>query len=419
ATGTLAATEKKSLKPSLLFNLNNKHNYINIAPAIGYNFYDKAMIGGMIHNYTLPLPKVQYFAGILYGTGSQKVNGFGRASYNIYNRNYHFSTALSYLSFSQNDFITTGRTKLILGVQRWVPSAKIILFDRDPLSTRRFTVQWKTFVLNEGALNFKTVYAAPDTFDIVSVVKNQSYINRLSFGISDNRVLYPYSINLTTEQGKDFIKMGVTAKMFFNYPDGKSGISARFFAGKMFYIKSPTNVVRFRNDRYFLNMSAPNGNEDYTYSDYFIGRNEYQGWQSQQVMERDGFFKVNTQLLGNKVGKTDDWLMSANLSSDLPDKINPLSILPIKIPLKIFVDVGTYAEAWKDNPASGRFIYDAGIQIPLFHQLVDIYIPVLYSKVYSNYYKSTITEKRFLKTIAFTINISQLKVHDILKDIPL
>ncbi|MCW3108015.1 MAG: family metallopeptidase, partial [Segetibacter sp.] len=419
ATGLIASTPKKSLKPSLLFNLDNKHNYVNIAPAIGYNNYDKGMIGGLIHNYTLPIPKLQYFGGLLYGTGSKKLNGFGRASYNIYKRNYHLSTALSYITYSQNDFTTADNTKLIMGVKRWTPSVKLTLFDKDPLSTRRFTLQWKTFLLNEGSLNFKTIYTPTDTFDQVSVVNNHYYINRFSVGVSDNRVLFPYSLTISTDQGKDFIKTGLTAKAFFNYPDGKSGMNVRFFAGKLFYLKAAPNLVRFRNDRYFLNMSGPNGNEDYTYSDYFIGRNEFQGWQSQQIMERDGFFKVNTALLGNKVGKTDDWLMSANLSSDLPDNINPLSILPIKIPLKIFADVGTYAEAWKDNPASGRFIYDAGIQIPLFHSLIDIYIPIVYSKVYSNYYKSTITEKTFLKTIAFTINISKLKVQDILKDIPL
>jgi hypothetical protein len=419
-TGSIDAPPKKAFKPSLVFNpLDNKYNYINISPAVGYNYYDKGMVGGMVNNYTLPLPALQYFGGILYGTGSKKVNGFARASYNMYKRNFHLSTALSYISFSQNDFITADNTKLILGVKRWTPSVKLTLFDKNPLSTRRFVLQWKTFLLNEGALNFKTVYTPTDTSDLVSTVNNRSYINRLSIGVSDDRVLFPYSLTVSTDQGKEFIKTGLTAKAFFNYSNGKSGMSARFFAGKLFYLKPATSLVRFRNDRYFLNMSGPTGHEDYTYSDYFIGRNEYEGWRSQQVMERDGFFKVNTALLGNKVGKTDDWLMSLNLSSDLPDNINPLSILPIKIPLKIFADVGTYAEAWKENPASGRFIYDAGIQIPLFHSLIDIYIPLVYSKVYRNYYKSTITEKRFLKTIAFTINISKLKVQDIVKDIPL
>jgi hypothetical protein len=418
-TGSFELIQKKPLKPTLLFNLNNKNTYINVAPAVGYNYYDKGMIGGFIHNYTLPLPTFQYIAGLLYGTGSQKLNGFGRASYNVYKRKYHFSTAISYISYSQNDFITADKTKLISGIKRWVPSAKLTLFDADPLSTRRFTLQWKTFLLNEGSLQFTTLSTPSGPTDVVSVIDNHSYINRLSIAVSDNRVLFPYSLTLSTDQGKDFIKTGFTAKTFFNYADGKSGMNARFFVGKLFYLKPATTLVRFRNDRYFLNMSGPNGKEDYTYSEYFVGRNEFEGWRSQQLMERDGFFKVNTALLGNKVGKTDDWLMSANLSSDLPDKFNPLSILPIKVPLKLFADFGTYAEAWKENAASGRFIYDAGIQIPLFHSLIDIYIPIIYSKVYSNYYKSTITEKRFLKTIAFSINISQLKIENVLKDIPL
>jgi hypothetical protein len=420
-TGPISPAEKKTIKPSLLFNFKNtdKHNYVSFAPAFGYNNYDKGMIGGLIHNYQLPLNKLQFIGGLLYGLGSKKLNGFGRASYTLYKSNYHLSTALSYISYTQNNFITNENVKLLQGLKRWVPSVKLTLFDKDILSTRRFTVQWKTFLLNEGNLAFQTVTSPTDTFEVVSTVNRGSYINRLSVAISDNRVLFPYNLSVSADQGKDFIRAGVTGNYYFNYPDGKTGMKARFFAGKFFYLKAKTSATTFRNNRYFLNMSAPKGYEDYTYSDYFIGRNEFEGWQSQQIMERDGFFKVNTELLGEKVGKTDDWLMSLNLSSGLPDNINPLSVLPIKIPLKIFLDVGTYAEAWKDNPASGRFIYDAGIQIPLFQSLIDVYIPLVYSKVYSNYYKSTITEKRFLKTLSFTVNLQKFQVKELLKGVPL
>ena len=196
-------------------------------------------------------------------------------------------------------------------------------------------------------------------------------------------------------------------------------MSARFFAGKFFYLVQKTFLTRYNNDRYLLNLSAPKGYEDYTYSGYFVGRNEFEGWKSQQVIERDGFFKVNTELLSDKVGKTDDWLMALNLSSGLPDRINPLSVLPFNVPLKVFADIGTYAEAWKENPATGRFVYDAGLQLSLFGSLVNVYVPIIYSKVYSNYYKSTITEKRFLKTISFTINIDKLQLKELFKTVPL
>lgn len=425
-TGPVSAPQKKTIKPSFLFNLREaeKYNYINFAPAVGYNIYDKGMVGGLVHNYQLPLNKLQFIGGVLYGTGSKKLNGFGNVSYNIYKRTRDFSAGLSYISYSQNDFTNVDNSKLIMGVKRWVPSAKVTFFDKDPLSTRRTTIQWKTFLLNEGTLgDFNTTISGTDTFEIASIKNVRSYINRLSFDISDNRVLYPYSLNLSADQGKDFIRAGITAKYYFNYPDGKSGLDARFFAGKFFYLHPDTRNTTYL-DRYFFNISGPKGNADYTYSDYFIGRNEFEGkngkgqWTSQQIMERDGFFKVNAEQLGY-FGKTDDWLAALNISTDLPDNVNPLSVLPFRLPLKLFADAGTYAEAWKTNPASGRFIYDAGIQLSLFRSFIDIYIPLFYSKIYRDYYKTNIPEKRFLKTISFTINIRKLKVNDFLKDVPL
>jgi hypothetical protein len=131
-------------------------------------------------------------------------------------------------------------------------------------------------------------------------------------------------------------------------------------------------------------------------------------------MIRDGGFKVRTDLLSNKIGKTDDWLAALNLKTDFPKNINPLQVLPIKIPLKVFLDVGTYAEAWKNNAPTGKFIYDAGLQISLIKDIVNIYVPILYSKVYSNYFKSTIAENRFWKNISFSIDIQNFRLNKFL-----
>jgi hypothetical protein len=166
-------------------------------------------------------------------------------------------------------------------------------------------------------------------------------------------------------------------------------------------------------------MSGPKGSEDYTYSNYFIGRNDFEGWKSQQIMERDGFFKVRTDLLGNKIGKTDDWLMAVNFSGDIPKQINPLNALPFKLPVKFFIDIGTYSDAWKDQPATGRFLYDAGLQLSLFKSGINIYFPLLYSKVYSDYFKSTWGDKHFWKTVSFDINLSVLQPSKLMRELPL
>ena len=420
-TGALDNPAHRTIKPSLLFNLKetDRYNYINLAPAFGYNRYDKIMAGVLIHNYQLPLNKFNFLAGGLYGSGSKKLNGFGRASYTSRKKYRDVEAAISLFNFSKNDFSLIQNKILYPRIRRIVPSIKVTLYDKDPSYTRSWTFAFKTFLLKEDELKFSTTITGTDTVDMVALQTGNTTINRLSVTYADNRVLYPYSVNLLADQGKDFLRAGLTANYFFNYADNKSGLKARLFAGKFFYLKSKTLNTQFSNDRYALNMTGANGNEDYTYSNYFIGRNEFEDFMSQQIMERDGFFKVRTDFLSDKIGKTDDWLVSINLVTDLPDKINPLQVLPFKIPLKVFVDVGTYAGAWKENPSTGRFLYDAGLQIPLFGSIVNIYIPILYSKVYSNYFKSTITEKRFLKNISFSIDVQKLQSRKIFKGIPI
>jgi hypothetical protein len=225
--------------------------------------------------------------------------------------------------------------------------------------------------------------------------------------MENSRGLYPYRYALRADQGKNFLRLAFTGNYFFNYASG-DGLRLRCFAGKFLYLGSRSNLTRFETDAYHLNMTGPKGYEDYTYENYFAGRNDFDGWASQQIMERDGFLKVRTDLLSSKVGKTDNWLAAINLTTPLPRKLNPLSVLPVKIPVRLFLDIGTCAENWQRDSETGRFLYDAGIQVSLFHEVLNVYFPLLYSRVYRDYLKSTITESRFLRTISFSIDMRRL-----------
>jgi hypothetical protein len=165
-------------------------------------------------------------------------------------------------------------------------------------------------------------------------------------------------------------------------------------------------------------MTGPNGAEDHTYSDYFMGRNKFDGFPSQQIMMRDGGFKIRTDLYSDKVGKTDDWLAAINLSTTIPSRINPLSLLPVKIPLKLFLDIGTYGDAWDKDASVDRFIFDAGLQLSLFANTVNIYVPIIYSSIYKDYIQSVLEkEGRFWKTISFSIDISNFNIRKINREL--
>ncbi|HNP53451.1 MAG TPA: M1 family metallopeptidase, partial [Ferruginibacter sp.] len=382
--------------------------YIAVTPMLGYNRYDGLMLGGMMHNYQLPIPNLRFFAIPLYGTGSGSLNGLTRLGYEkrIGSRGNQLEVFVSGARFTVDQFKDSAGTKYNQPVVKLVPGLRFTWFPKDARKQWRQTLQWKYFTFWETGLAIDR----DSNFNVTGIrlPSERRYLQEISYNIRNNRKLYPYDATLKAENGPDFLRLSLTASAFLNYAQG-GGATVRFFAGKFIYLGNTTLQKKFRNQRYNLNLTGANGYEDYTYSDYFIGRNEFEGLLSQQIMNRDGAFKVRTDLLFDKVGRSDDWLTAINVSTTIPKKLDPLQVLPIRIPLKLFLDVGTYAGAWKSDAGTSRFLYDAGLQVSLLKNTIQWYIPLLYSKVYRDYFQSTLTEKRFRKIMSFSIDIQQWK----------
>lgn len=417
------STVKKDIRFAAFFSMKetDKHNYIFASPAIGYNFYDKFMIGALIHNYTLPLNRFQFVIAPLYATKSKQFNGIGRLSYSFYpgDKGQKFEVAIAGATFSGDNFTDSTNTTNAQRFSKIVPSLKYVFANKNPRSSITKFIQWKTFLINEQGLLFTR--DTVNQVDVITYPTESRYVNQLRFVIENNRVLYPYKSALQVEQGEGFARLAFTGNYFFNYAKG-GGMDVRFFAGKFFYLGDKTFIKQFETDRYHLNMTGPKGYEDYTYSNYFVGRNEFEGFSNQQIMIRDGGFKVRTDYLSSKIGKTDDWLAAANFTSTIPNAINPLAVLPFRLPLKVFVDVGTYAEAWKKNAPTARFVYDAGLQLSLFKNTINIYVPLLYSKEYKDYYKSIFPDKGLKllsKKISFSIDLQNISLKKLIPQSPL
>jgi hypothetical protein len=419
--GPLQHTSKKKLSFTIPYGFgDNSTRTIAVSPVPGVNMYDGFMAGVAVTNYTLPPSRFQFLLAPMYGFRSKEFAGLARLAYTFYpaKKFQRINLSLNGMTFTYDDFTDTANQTYRLGFTKIVPSVKFVLKENNPKSTRERFIQWKTFLINEQTLRFKSdTFPNGNRFTKISKVSDNRYLNQLRLVAKDTRALYPYQAELLAEQAKDFVRLAFTGNYYFNYND-KLGANVRFFAGKFFYLGTPTISKRFNTDPFHLNMSGPKGYEDYTYSNYFIGRSEFEGFASQQMMMRDGGFKVRTDLLASKIGKTDDWLMALNFTSDIPDAINILKILPVKIPLKVYLDLGTYAEAWKKDAATGRLLYDAGLQLSLFKNMVDVYVPVFYSKVYKDYFQSTITEKRFVRNISFSINLQQASLKLIDRRLP-
>ncbi len=429
--GSLPTLAKKGVQASFILDIKHLKRYlmdpskdlILYSPIAEANSYDKLMPGIFVTNLKLPPSRLEFYTAPLYSFPAKKLAGNGRIDYSFFPEGpvRKITASLTASSFTFDQYTDNAGKKNLLRYQKIVPGLRFVFREKNPLSHFTRSISFRSYLFTEDRLNFyrDTVISGTDT-NIVSkynILKDHRYINQLKFTLENSRALYPYRAELAIEQGQDFIRTGFTGNYFFNYPRS-GGLSLRFFAGKFFYTTDKTPEKMFETDRYHLNMTGPNGYEDYTFSDYFIGRNNFTGIFSQQIKERDGFFKTRTDLLADKVGKTDDWLMALNLVTTIPDAVNPLHLLPLKIPLDLFADIGTYAEAWKKDAPTDRFLFDAGVYLPLFRGLVNIFIPLLYSDVYKNYYESTIEKKiRFWKKISFSIGFTGFKPMGKLRDI--
>jgi hypothetical protein len=403
--------KSRKLKPMFLFSLNNteKFNYLNVLPAAGYNKYDGFMIGAVLHNFNLPSNAFQFVAIPMYATGSKRLNGIGNVSFTYLPDKTirKIRLAVSGATFSTLKGIDSTNNNIFAGFRKIVPALRITFKNKLARSTIEKWLEWKTFIISENGFNYNRKSTDSLFYPAEGLFKSR-YLNQLVFNVTDYRVLYPYDVQLQIQQGNGFYRANAIANYFFNYAKG-GGMQLRFFGAGFGYLGGKTDAKQFETSVYHPKLTAVRGNEDYTYSNYFIGRNESEYFLSQQIMLRDGGLKLRTDLFQGLQGRSDKWVTSLNLNSTLP-KID----FPIKLPVKIFFDIGTYAEAWEKEAATSRFLYVGGLQLSLFKSLLNIYAPLVYSREFRDNLKTVPGENKFFQRLSFSIDIHRFDLQRII-----
>ncbi len=402
ATGPLTPVPKKKLRVVIggKPDLTESYHTIGVGPALGYNRYDGLMAGLVVHNYQLPPTPLKFVLAPMFGIRSKTIDGIGRVSYTGYPQNFLHSweAGLDLAKFTYNEFTDTDDHTTRLGFVKIAPWVQLNLKERDARSTRETYLRLKYYLLPEE--NFRFQYDSAEQKMHVDAVGATRSFGQIKLVSANHRALYPYKGELQFEGARDFGRLTFTGNYFFNYPKA-GGLDIRAFAGKFFYFGDRNYGV----SRYHLNMTGPNGREDYAYANYFFGRSEFRGWMSQQIMMRDGGFKVRTDLLGNKIGRTDNWLVALNLNSTLHPKL----------PVKLFADLGTYGDAWAMESDQPRLLFDAGLQLSLLKNTVNVYVPLLYSNVYRDYFKMY---TNFWQRISFSLDIPSFSFKQMLSRFP-
>jgi len=418
------STLKKDTRFTTFFNLKNtdKHNYIAVTPAIGFNLYDKLMLGVVLHNYSLPLNKFQFVAAPLYSFNSHQVNGIGRIGYSwLPDKQFSkINLSVNGSAFSgKQSFDTTG-VKVFERFYKISPSLKFF-FNHEPRSSKVSWIDFRTYIIGEKKFTNYEYITGSDSIAVypTAFTNTNRYLNQVSFSMANYRALYPYSYQLQFQQGEGFYRLNVTGQYYFNYAQG-GGLHARVFAAKFGYIGNK----KFSSYLYQPKLLGGTGEDDYGYSNYFVGRSASSsnpelpvannGIAGQQIMiQNGGGLKLRMDKYAYLYGQSENWVAAINLNSTLPK-----ALFPFKIPLRVFLDVGTYAEAWQKNALTNKLLYTGGLQLSLFKDVLNIYAPLIYSKIYKTTLKTDPEQNKFLKRITFSIDIQNINLKKLVPQSP-
>jgi hypothetical protein len=412
--GPLLYRPSKKITPTFLFNLNDtdRKYYVSFSPMAGFNWYDGFMIGAVAHNYQLPFNRWEWVLSPLYATKSKQLNGLARISHTWFPAStslfHKMEAGVAAARFTADVLKPVNTPPLYFSFAKAVPFLRFTFKRSNPLSSLEKYIQWKTYFISEESLNFRRTITGMDTVETFGKKTGNRYVNQLQLVAENSRVLYPYRAELQIEQGRSFVRTAFTGNYFLNYKNG-DGARIRFFAAKFSYLGRKTTPRKLETAIYHPKLTAVRGDNDYTYSNYFLGRNGVGGSDvglpDQQIMLRDGGLKIRTDIFSGLQGRSDNWIAALNLSTPLPIQVLPFGLTRN---IRLFFDAGTFAEAWVVNYEENRFLYTGGFQLSLFKNLVNIYYPVVFNKEIRTNLKTVPQE--YKKRISFSIDIQNLQV---------
>lgn len=428
-TGLLKTVEPVQLR--LLGGIeNSRRTTLNVLPVLGWNHYDGAMLGLLLHNGVVPARRLEWRAAPMYGLESNSLAGTANVQYNFFPvsekiRKIAIGASGKLFHYRQaGPLITADGTPMFTDLQyrRAVPFVSVELM-RSPTSQFYQKIQFRTVLLSEQVPGFEQDSVG---FFYTGNAWGGRAIHELSWELGDRRVLNPYSLRLALEQssyddifdpsiGQQYMRLSVELKQEWSY-DRKRSVYLRVFAGG--FLKNDSE------ERGFIAPGAYNltaqGFNDYRYDGTYLGRTEATGFWSQQVSLQEGGMKVP---LGSPFseGRSNKFIFAVNLKADLPQD------LPLKLPLKPYFDFGYFND---NRPISSDLAFEdqvwwqGGFALEFGKGALGVYFPAISSKLLRGDDKlpglyDTSGRDTFWERISFSIDFARLNPWSLTENIQL
>jgi hypothetical protein len=351
--------------------LPNERNHYWL-PAVGWNQYDRMMLGLVLHNTSLPAPKFRYSLVPMYSFGRKNLSGLGDISYNPLGGKRYKSLRIgvSAMTFQYGETQTDG----IFADNPRHPSFSVIKpYAIMELGNPNRRNGFSNFVEITGLFDWQETATASFPWSEQSGLQTVQGVRLNYFGAKRGPVsVFEYKTSFESVSQVSHIITSVTgrvqveAKYTWNYIAEKKkarSIELRGYWGKV----GPLNywiAGTSKNENMYLMLSGASGQQDVFYDEYFRGRNSAPTFANNSWGGQYGFTTNGQQRMNNMGGMgtatfmgSNTSLMAVNFSMSLP-----------KVPgfIRVFAD---YARQPlnsfflpEDLPRTTHFI-DAGLAI--------------------------------------------------------
>lgn len=384
---------------------NDKRTQLFWSPIVGWNNYDKFMLGLALYNTSFPFKNFDFTLLPMYSFGSKDIIGLADLQYHLYPGNQVFQEITFGLNGKTFHYNRRARNDYDLKFARLVPFVNIELYKK-PTSNFHQNIQWRSLWLNQELPTFSAAFG-----NYIGNRWEDTFIHELSYFGESRRALNPFSVFLALEQqsytdilGKqDYVKVSLELKQSFTYAKDKN-IDFRIFVGGF------VNNSRRESGAIFpgaFNLTSQ-GFNDYRYDDFYFGRNADEGIWSQQVTIRDGGMKTAFGP-GFSIGRSNNYILALNFKADLPNEF------PLPLPIKPYFDIGYFDNAMPtgaDDTFEDQVMWSGGLALEFVDEVFGIYFPLVNSQNVQDRFDE---RGNYWNRIAFVLDLNKLNPKRLLR----
>ena len=356
-------------------------------PTIGWNDYDRWMLGAAFYNSFVIQKKLDWVFVPMYSQTTGSLLGSFDMGYNYLPKkgplhSIRMSISGSRYGNGENTTVFSSDQSLSEPIQasKLKPAITFTFRKKQPRNPFHNEIQLTHYNLSFGNEPELSCVGLTGNLCVLDLAPENYYVNKLSWNMYKAFSLNPYDLNVTLEQGSTFVKASLEGNYTITFKGKNKGLDIRVFSGRFLYSNAETSEAIFG-----FNLS---GNRDYLYDEVFLGRAETEGLLSNQFIKNDGGFKSLVDQ-----GTSNSWLSAINLQSTIHRKI----------PLALYLDLG-----WSSvNP--DQIHLGAGATLPIVPNIFEIYFPC--------YLSSGMAFPQYEKNIRFVLNLSHLNPFEIIRGI--